>query len=150
MRPLFLALQILSSIDFTRIYWLKDLQTKKQRPHELLWMLWFVDGKVYLALLRHPAGVAGSILGGQMHLIFFQSLSNHSHFPPTSQDGNLTLLKECEKKKNEDRCIFLHSQPTKIRFSAPKSNAEIKWAPSSCWGITSSEWRYAKHLSDLI
>ena len=39
---------------------------------------------------------------GQMHLIFFKSLSNHSHFPPTSQDGNLTLLKECEKKKKID------------------------------------------------
>ena len=64
-------------------------------------MLWF-DKKVCLALLRHAAGVAGSILGGQMHLIFFQSLSNHSHFPPTSQDGNLTLLKECEKKKKID------------------------------------------------
>ena len=34
------------SIDFNKIYQLKSLEPKKERPHELLWMLWF-DEKVY-------------------------------------------------------------------------------------------------------
>ena len=34
------GLQILWLIDFTRIYQLKGLESKKQKQHELLWMLW--------------------------------------------------------------------------------------------------------------
>ena len=34
------GLQTLWLIDFTRIYQLKGLESKKQKQHELLWMLW--------------------------------------------------------------------------------------------------------------
>ena len=37
-----------------RFYWnlsIKGSEVQKQRPHELLWMLWF-DGKIYLVIIN--------------------------------------------------------------------------------------------------
>ena len=45
--------QTLSLINFTKIYQLKGLDSKKQMPHKLLWMSSF-DEKVYLRYYYYP------------------------------------------------------------------------------------------------
>ena len=78
-------------MDFSKIYQLKGLEPKKQRSHELLWMLWFDGGKIcnISKYLEAPGwGLRSAMKGWTKHKTVVTHPNMGCGFPFLSNDSS--------------------------------------------------------------